>query len=182
METYEHSFLQHPLIERKTEMLDQYAKMDGTITKLDEQYSALDADYKYNTTTPSTTSTFGSSKNADLYNAGAQLAGSIFTGIYNAQTQKQISNLQADILRQQNQLNYSLGIDKQKLDADIADKQLQLQALLGQANLQTQAALQGQAQTEKLKQRKTIILLIGGGVILLGGLGLFLYLRKKRAA
>jgi hypothetical protein len=182
METYEHSFLQHPIIEKDTEMLDQYAKMDGTITKLDEQYSALDADYKYNTTTPSTTSTFGSSKNADLYNAGAQLVGSIFTGIYNAQTQKQISNLQADILKQQNQLNYSLGIDKNKLDGDIADKQLQLQALLGKANQEAQIALQGSAQAEKLKQRKTIILLVGGGVILLGGLALFIFMRKRRAA
>ena len=39
METYEHSFLQHPIIERNTEMLDQYAKMDGTVTRMDEQYS-----------------------------------------------------------------------------------------------------------------------------------------------
>jgi hypothetical protein len=41
MEAYEHSFLQHPTIERKTEMLDHYAKMDGTKTKMDEQYSAI---------------------------------------------------------------------------------------------------------------------------------------------
>lgn len=178
METYEHSFLQHPIIEKKTEMLDHYAKMDGTITKLDEQYSALDADYKYVDPPLGT----GTSKNADLYGAGAQLLGSVFGSVYNAQTQKQISNLQADILRQQNQLNYSLGIEKNKLDKDIQDKQLQLQALLGQASLEAQTALQGSAQVEKLKQRKTIIILAGVGVLFLGGLGLFLYMRKKRAA
>ena len=174
METYEHSFLQHPIIEKKTEMLDHYAKMDGTITKLDEQYSALDADYKYNNAAPTTTS-----KNADLYNAGAQVLGSIFGAVYSGQTQKQISNLQADILRQQNQLNYSLGIEKNKLDKDIQDKQLQLQALLGKANLEAQTALQGSAQAEKLKQRKTIIILAGVGVLFLGGLGLFIYMKKR---
>lgn len=177
METYEHSFLQHPIIEKKTEMLDHYAKMDGTITKLDEQYSALDADYKYNN---GAATTIGTSKNADLYNAGAQVLGSIFGAVYSGQTQKQISNLQADILRQQNQLNYSLGIEKNKLDKDIQDKQLQLQALLGKANLEAQTALQGSAQAEKLKQRKTIIILAGVGVLFLGGLGIFLYMRKKR--
>jgi hypothetical protein len=177
METYEHSFLQHPIIEKNTEMLDQYAKMDGTITKLDEQYSALDADYKYNTTTPSVLG-----KNADLYNAGAQVIGAGLSAYIGGQYQKKLSQMQADLLRQQNQLNYSLGIDRNKLDRDIAQKKLDIEALLGKANLEAQLALQGSSQTEKLKQRKTIILLVGGGVILLGGLGLFLYLRKKRAA
>jgi cell division septal protein FtsQ len=177
METYEHSFLQHPIIEKNTEMLDQYAKMDGTITKLDEQYSALDADYKYNTTTPSVLG-----KNSDLYNAGAQVIGAGLSAYIGGQYQKKLSEMQADLLRQQNQLNYSLGIDRNKLDSDIAQKKLDIEALLGKANLEAQLALQGSSQTEKLKQRKTIILLVGGGVLLLGSLGLFLFLRKKRAA
>ena len=158
-------------------MLDHYAKMDGTITKLDEQYSAIDSNYKNTVDPPLGT---GTSKNADLYGAGAQLLGSIFGSVYNAQTQKQISNLQADILRQQNQLNYSLGIEKNKLDKDIQDKQLQLQALLGKANSDAQLQLQASSQAEKLKQRKTIIILAGVGVLFLGGLGIFLYMRKKR--
>ena len=90
------------------------------------------------------------------------------------------AQLQADIAKSQNDLSYQLGTEKNKLEADIAKKQADLQALLAQQQLGVSATLQSQAQTEKLKQRKTIILLIGGGVLLLGSLGLFLYLRKKR--
>jgi hypothetical protein len=166
METYEHSFLQHPIIERKTEMLDHYAKMDGTKTRLDEQYSALDAEYK-NTVDPNVAS------------AAAALAGTLGGAFITAGTNKQIAQLQADIAKSQNDLAYQLGTDKNKLEADIAAKRDALQALIAQQTLGVNAQLQGQAQTEKLKQRKTIILLAGVGVILLGGLGLFIYMRKR---
>jgi hypothetical protein len=169
METYEHSFLQHPTIERKTEMLDHYAKMDGTKTKMDEQYSALDSSYKY-----------GDGKNADLYSGLGTLLGTVGGAFITAGTNKQIAQLQADIAKSQNDLSYQLGTERNKLEADIAAKRDALQALIAQQTLGVNAQLQGQAQTEKLKQRKTIILLIGGGVLLLGSLGLFLYLRKKR--
>lgn len=167
METYEHSFLQHPTIERKTEMLDHYAKMDGTKTKMDEQYSAIDVEYK-NAVDP------------NLYSAAAQLGGSIGGALITAGTNKQIAQLQADIAKSQNDLAYQLGTDKNKLEASIAEKRDALQALIAQQQLSVNAQLQGSSQAEKLKQRKTIIILAGVGVILLGGLGLFIYMRRKR--
>ncbi len=59
---------------------------------------------------------------------------------------------------------------------------LNLNALIAQQQLAVNAQLQGQSQAEKLKQRKTIILLVGGGVILLGGLALFIFMRRKKVA
>lgn len=166
METYEHSFLQHPIIEKKTEMLDQYAKMDGTVTRMDEQYSAIDENYK-NVVDP------------NLYTALGQLAGSVGGSLITAGTNKQIAQLQADIAKSQNDLAYQLGTDKNKLEADIAAKRDALNALIAQQQLAVNAQLQGTSQAEKLKQRKTIIILAGVGVILLGGLGLFIYMRKR---
>ena len=144
METYEHSFLQHPIIERNTEMLDQYAKMDGTVTRMDEQYSAIDENYK-NVVDP------------NLYTALGQLAGSVGGSLITAGTNKSIAQLQADIAAKRDALN----------------------ALIAQQQLAVNAQLQGTSQAEKLKQRKTIIILAGVGVILLGGLGLFIYMKKR---
>ncbi len=169
METYEHSFLQHPTIEKKTEMLDHYAKMDGTKTRMDEQYSAIDADYK-NVVDP------------NLYSALGQTVGAFGSALITAGTNKQIAQLQADIAKSQNDLAYQLGTDRNKLEADIAKKRDDLQALIAQQQLAVNAQLQGQSQAEKLKQRKTIILLVGGGVILLGGLALFIFMRRKKVA
>ena len=166
METYEHSFLQHPIIERNTEMLDQYAKMDGTVTRMDEQYSAIDENYK-NVVDP------------NLYTALGQLAGSVGGSLITAGTNKSIAQLQADIAKSQNDLAYQLGTDKNKLEADIAAKRDALNALIAQQQLAVNAQLQGTSQAEKLKQRKTIIILAGVGVILLGGLGLFIYMKKR---
>jgi hypothetical protein len=163
METYEHSFLQHPIIEKNTEMLDQYAKIDATKTKMDEQYSAFTVD-------------------PNLYSALGQTLGSVGGAFITAGSNKQIAKLQADIAKSQNDLAYQLGTDRNKLEADIAKKRDDLNALLAQQQLAVNAQLQGQSQAEKLKQRKTIILLVGGGVILLGGLALFIFMRRKKAA
>ena len=167
METYEHSFLQHPIIEKNTEMLDQYAKMDGTVTRMDEQYSAIDKDYANFKIDPNVAS------------AAAQLGGTIGGAFITAGTNKQIAQLQADIAKSQNDLAYQLGTEKNKLEASIAEKREALNNLLAQQQLAVNAQLQGTSQAEKLKQRKTIIILAGVGVILLGGLGLFIYMRKR---
>jgi hypothetical protein len=169
METYEHSFLQHPIIEKNTEMLDQYAKIDATKTKMDEQYSAIDKEYK-NVVDP------------NLYAALGQTLGTVGGAFVTAGSNKQIAKLQADIAKSQNDLAYQLGTDRNKLEADIAKKRDDLNALIAQQQLAVNAQLQGQSQAEKLKQRKTIILLVGGGVILLGGLALFIFMRRKKVA
>jgi len=166
METYEHSFLQHPIIEKNTEMLDQYAMMDATKTRMDEQYSAIDKEYK-NVVDP------------NLYAALGQTLGTVGGAFITAGSNKQIAQLQADIAKSQNDLAYQLGTDRNKLEADIAKKRDDLNALIAQQQLAVNAQLQGQSQAEKLKQRKTIILLVGGGVILLGGLALFIFMRKR---
>jgi hypothetical protein len=101
METYEHSFLQHPIIEKNTEMLDQYAKIDATKTKMDEQYSAFTVD-------------------PNLYSALGQTLGTVGGAFVTAGSNKQIAKLQADIAKSQNDLAYQLGTDRNKLEADIA--------------------------------------------------------------